>query len=266
MPEPESGDPWLTVVTVVKDDPVGFERTAASLAGQALAGVEWVVVDGSGDAEGIPRLIGGAPGPAARYEWCPPAGVYAAMNTGLARVTGTYVLFLNAGDALHDDAALATIREVVDRDRPVWLYGQVCFVSPDGRETIPPPFDYAAERSVGFSRGRFPPHQGTVVSTRALRDIGGFDTSYRIVADYAALLRLSMLADPSTTDAVLATFVEGGISSTSWRASIGEFHRARREILRPSGVAALRERTETTLQFARIGVARLAKRLVGSRG
>ena len=94
-----------------------------------------------------------------------------------------------------------------------------------------------------------------MVSTRALRDIGGFDTSYRIVADYASFLRLSLRADPSVSDAVLATFAEGGISSTSWRASIVEFHRARREILGLTGAAGLLERFETTRQFARMGAA-----------
>jgi hypothetical protein len=89
-----------------------------------------------------------------------------------------------------------------------------------------------------------------------LRDLGGFDPSYTIVADYAAFLRLSRLADPLILDTVIATFVEGGVSTRRWKASIQEFHRARRRILRPTGTAAWRERYETAAQFLRLFVVR----------
>jgi hypothetical protein len=41
--------PWLSVITVVKDDAEGFARTAASLSQQNLEGVEYIVVDSSTD-------------------------------------------------------------------------------------------------------------------------------------------------------------------------------------------------------------------------
>jgi hypothetical protein len=256
---PESTPAWLSIITVVKDDVAGFARSAASLQGQDLDGVEWVVIDSSDDASQIPEAIVQA-GLAATYRWTTPSGIYPAMNAGLDASTGSYAYFLNAGDCLHDDSVLAHVRTVIGRDRPVWLYGQVCFVSPDGRRVTPPPFDYAAEGRAHFSRGRFPPHQGTVASTSALRSMGGFDDSYRIAADYAAFLRLSQLAIPVETSRTLADFYVGGVSTSDWKGSLGEFHRARREILRLSGGAALRERLETAAQYSRMQVARWAGR------
>ena len=255
----ESSYPWLSIVTVVKDEVEGFRRTVASLRGQDLAGVEWVVIDSSGDMDEIPRVIDQA-GLAAAYRWTKPAGVYPAMNEGLAEASGEYVYFLNAGDRLHDDGVLADVRFLVERDRPEWLYGQVSFVSATGDRVTPAPFDYASEQRASFSRGRFPPHQGTVVSTRSLRAVGGFDVSYRIAADFAAFLQLSRMAEPAETERVLADFYVGGVSTTNWRTSIGEFHRARQEILEPSGPAALREWFETAAQYSRMQVARWAGR------
>ena len=253
MSEPTS--PWLSVVTVVKDDDSGFARTADSLQQQVLDGVEWVVVDSSRDRDAVPSLIADRSVPA-RYSWTPPSGVYPAMNTGLAEAAGQYVYFLNAGDCLHDPGVLGHVRLIVDEHRPVWLYGQVCFVAPDGDRVTPAPFDYQAERRAHFSRGRFPAHQGTIVAISHLRAIGGFDESYRIVADYAAFLRLTQIADPAQTDAVLADFHTGGVSSTDWRASIREFHRARQEVLQLTGSAAAVERLNTASQEARMTVAR----------
>jgi hypothetical protein len=51
-----AGSPWLTVVTVVKDDPAGFAATVESLAAQDLSAVEYVVVDGSADSTGVLML------------------------------------------------------------------------------------------------------------------------------------------------------------------------------------------------------------------
>lgn len=256
----ESTQPWLSIVTVVKDDAGGFARTAASLSGQDIDGVEWVVIDSSGDRAQIPGLMDQVALADPIYRWTTPGGVYPAMNAGLEEASGRYCYFLNAGDCLSDDGVLAHVRSVIERDRPVWMYGQVCFVSPDGQRVTPPAFDYEAESRAHFSRGRFPPHQGTVASTPALRSMGGFDVSYRIAADYAAFLRLSRLAPPAETTRTLADFYVGGVSTTHWKASLVEFHRARREILHLSGGAAIRESLGTGAQFLRMQAARWLRR------
>jgi putative colanic acid biosynthesis glycosyltransferase len=248
----------LSIITVVKDDTEGFQRTLDSVTTQAMStsaetGFEWLVIDGSTDESVVPALMSAADNPNTRYSWSAPQGVYPAMNTGLAQAAGDYVLFLNAGDELADPAIAETLITTLRRDRPLWLFGQVCFVSEDGRRVTPPPMDYARERASSFSRGRFPPHQGTIVKRQALIDNGGFDTSYRIAADYAACLRLIRQQDPVIIDATIANFHEGGLSTQSWRESMREFHRARRETLRPTGAAAVSEWLNT-----RIGIAKAA--------
>lgn len=241
--------PWLTIVTVVKDDPEGFARTLASLAQQDLCGVEYLVVDSSTDRAAIPALLAETT-VVGSVVWTEPRGIYAAMNTGLERAVGDYVHFLNAGDELASNDVLAQLRELVDTQAPECLYGDVEIVGSDGSVVVTPPWDYEAERATSFSRGRFPAHQGTVAKTSVLRSVGGFDTSYRIVADYAAFLRLAQQSSPARADLVIARFHEGGVSTNRWAASLREFHRARREILQPTGAAATRERLESARQFA----------------
>jgi glycosyltransferase involved in cell wall biosynthesis len=250
-----SAAPWLTVVTVVRDDLDGLLRTFDSMAGQDLTSVDYVVVDSSADRTSVEAVTTGA-GLGARYVWVEPAGVYSAMNHGLSLAAGEYVYYLNAGDALHATNVLQLVHRSLQSADAAWAFGHVEVVSPDGTRTITPPWDFHREQVLSFSRGHFPPHQGTFVRTSLLRDIGGFDPSYAIVADYAAFLRLSRVADPLVLDTVVATFVEGGVSTRRWKSSIREFHRARRRILRPSGAAAWRERYETGAQFLRLFVVR----------
>lgn len=247
--------PWLTLVTVVKDDPAGLRATLASLVDQDLSDVEYVVIDGSADRDAVPDTLAGAPLPA-RCTWQQPRGIYAAMNTGLEAATGSFVYFANAGDALIP-GVLERVRPRLDIATVEWGFGSVGFRSPDSGAITPEPgWSYPAERRHFFARRRFPPHQGTFMRTRELRRQGGFDESFRITADYLAMLRASEAADPVVLDEVIAVFETGGASTTSWREGLREFHRARLLALEPQGIPRLHEQAHTVGTWVRTAVYR----------
>jgi hypothetical protein len=253
-----AAQPWLTIVTIVKDDPDSFQRTLESICDQDLDGVEFVVVDSSVNREQIPAGVHQSKIDA-HILWTPPQGIYPAMNTALEIAAGTYIYFANAGDAFADSSALTAIRKS-SASSPDWMFGEVRFIQPDGRAVTPAAFDYATERDRCFSNGRFPPHQGTIARTQLLRDLGGFDTSYRIGSDYALFLKLSQVSDPVEIKAVIADFFVGGLSTVAWKESLKEFHAARLNILKPTGARARRELLGTWSQFAKMSAARAIKR------
>lgn len=244
-------DPWLTIVTPVRDDYQGLSRSLESIREQDRAGVEVLVIDSSIDHEPVQVACEGL----ARVEATEPEGVYPAMNMGLQSASGTYLHFLTAGDVFHDSSVLTRIKEICTAE-PVWMFGPVDIIDETGKHTTTPPWDYAREKARLFARGHFPQHQGTVVRRDVLLQVGGFPSSYRIAADYAAFLRLSQLADPVLLDFVVADFHTGGLSSVAWRESFEEFHRARLEVLRPQGMARIVEMWDYTTHLARVGVYR----------
>lgn len=245
--------PALSVITVVKDDPLGLERTVTSLRHQGPVDAELIVIDGSTQSVQVesPALF-----PTLIIQQ-PPGGIYPAMNAGLARATGRYVYFLNAGDTLADDQVLTRMLDGLrDAEFPVWAFGSVRFTDRNGKHLHEDTWDYSVERAHHFARGVFPPHQGVVAQTLVLRELNGFDTSYQITADYALMLTLSQCADPIRWPWMVAVFQQGGASSKHWWLAQREFHRARREILRPQGWARIREKAHT---------ARSSVRTIGSR-
>ena len=253
--------PWLTIVTVLKDDPEGFERTLHSLVGVDLADVEHLVIDSSVDDSHASEVLASF-GLTSRVLWTEPAGVYAAMNVGLSEASGEFIHYLNAGDELASAEVLRQLRPFLTDPSVTWLDGAVEIVGPDGGSVVTPAWDYDQEQTWAFSRGHFPAHQGTVVRTDTLRSIGGFDTSFTIVADYAAFLELTRIGAPRRFDGVIARFHEGGISTTRWARSLREFHRARVTIVRPTGSVARRERWATVRQFATMAAYRSSWPLV----
>ncbi len=64
------------------------------------------------------------------------------------------------------------------------------------------------------------------------------------------------MGPPLRLDAVVATFETGGVSTTRWRDSLTEFHRARREALDLRGVDAWHERLHTADTWVRTAVYR----------
>jgi glycosyltransferase involved in cell wall biosynthesis len=236
--------PWVSVITVVKDDPAGFAETMDSVASQTSADIEHVVIDSSSDPETVPELLGERP---VIYRWTPPAGIYPAMNDALALSRGEYAYFANAGDVLFDSEVLARARGALAGR--IWGFGPVEIIERSGRRVVTPRWDYEHERARGFARGLFPAHQGTFARRQTLLDLGGFDTSFAISADYAMALRLSLMDDPVELDFIVASFREGGTSTDRWQESFREFHRARQEMLGLAGRAAARERVDTAVHF-----------------
>ena len=244
---------WLSIVTVVRDDVSALNKTRASIEANDLDGVEWLVVDSSQEREAVEHLVSGI----GRYEWVSPEGIYPAMNCGLERVEGEYVMFLNAGDELSSPHTLSCVRDLLAEQPCAWAYGHIEIIEASRISVLSSTWDYEVEKHHFFARGSFPPHQATFTRASDLRALEGFDTSYRIAADYKAFLQLTQRADPRVLPIVVARFPTGGASSQHWYRSLAEFHRARVEVLALSGKASIRERALTAVQSVRVGAYRL---------
>jgi glycosyltransferase involved in cell wall biosynthesis len=253
--------PWLTVVTVVKDDLFGLEKTIRSLVEQVdFSGVEYLVVDSSANHIAVETIISNSLISESRLIWCEPQGIYAAMNVSLNHARGQYIYFLNAGDVLADPRVIVDLKRMIKTIEPVWVVGRVEISEVGGSTVVSKNWDYHAEKKALFARGIFPPHQGTIVRTESLRQLEGFDTQYSISADYAAALSLSLLSDPLMTDRVIACFTEGGVSTQNWRESFRQFHRARKSILDPKGFSSVWEYFNYWKHFVSVWIVRNLRR------
>ena len=249
-----SNQPLFSIVTVVKDDLLGFTQSFASLASQSWEEFEFIVVDSSEDRTQIPpALQSSALGEKVKYLWVEAGGIYPAMNTGLERANGKYSYFLNAGDTFYAPDTLTRVAEKLNDSNSNWLFGPVVITNQDtNTSTTTPTWNYQDEKKNFFARGFFPSHQGTFASTQTLIDLGGFDPKYSISADYALFLKLATVSDPTEVNFPIADFVTGGVSTHNWRDSFTQFHQARREILKPQGTAALREQIWTRWHYAKV--------------
>jgi glycosyltransferase involved in cell wall biosynthesis len=100
--------PTLSVITVVFNNVKDIERTMLSVLNQTYPNIEYVIIDGK-SSDGTLEIIEKYKSQLAVFISEKDAGIYDAMNKGLAKATGDYVVFMNSGDAFYKKD---TIKEV----------------------------------------------------------------------------------------------------------------------------------------------------------
>lgn len=193
--------PWLSIVSVTKEDPVGWARTSASAATwRAYPGVEQVVVY-----RGVAPVLLQPPHPVLQLQAS--TGIAGAFNEGLAVAQGDWVWFLNGGDEIDPSLTPTWLQTLLGRSRADIVIGGTTYAGE------------AAPRSHPLPERRWPPvqpwipHPSTLVRRRFLERIGRFDPRYAVAMDYAWWMRaLSAGASVDVLSVPFAVFADGGIS------------------------------------------------------
>lgn len=206
--------PLISVVTVCLNAAAGLPGALNSVLAQEFDEYDYVVIDGASTDGSVELLRDFAPRFGARLRWMsePDRGIYEAMNKGLAAARGEYVAFLGADDRLAPGALAAVARALAREPRPEIVCGATRVSGQMGEWDEP-------ARAVGpAGRPRRAParHQSVFVAREAALAAGGFDTRYRIAADYDLYLRLlERGARQVFIKETLSRFALGGISSSN---------------------------------------------------
>lgn len=160
------------------------------------------------------------------------SGLYDAMNKGMGKATGDYLVFLNAGDTFPSPDTLEHVAEgFADGEAlPGVIYGRADIVDDDGRflrhRRLQPP---ARLTWRSFRQGMLVCHQ----SFYACAELAGqtpYDLRYRYSADVDWCIRIMKEAEKrhlklKNVNEVLVNYLDGGMSVRNHRASLKErFH------------------------------------------
>lgn len=214
--------PLFTVVTVCWNDLDGLQATGESLRSQSLTDFEWVVIDG-GSSDGTREWLEAEAG-VARWVSEPDSGIYDAMNKGIDRAAGRYLLFLNSGDRLADPSVLADVGVAIAGTGAALVYGDAIDRAPDGRRY------YREARSAAWLWLGMPTQHQSMFFKRDpdLR----YDTSFELSGDYALVAAIVKGGgEVVRLDRPISLYALGGRSTLDRKTGIREDRRVRHHIL-----------------------------------
>lgn len=228
--------PTVTVVTVTYNAERTLPRTLESVAEQAYPHVEHLIVDGCSKdrtMEQIHRYVDGNTGKTHVIQVIrePDRGLYDAMNKALEHATGRYIVFLNAGDRLHEADTLqrlfAPLSQMPCGEWPAILYGETDCVDGEGRFLRHRRLQ--APETLGwkdFRWGMLVCHQSFYVRTDLARRVP-YDLKYRFSADYDWCIRLLKQTARSrqpvcNSHLILTDYLSEGLTTQNHQASLWE--------------------------------------------
>lgn len=205
-------NPLISVITVCRNAAATLEACLASVASQSYAPVEHIIIDGASTDATLAIIERHRAGLAVVVSE-PDRGLYDAMNKGVARASGEFILFLNADDTFTGPHALRDAMAEIARqpDGDVY-YGALDVLTGTSRHrhVAPPPEQALEELVLGCL-----PHQATLARRRVFDRTGPFNLRWRRHADYDWWLKV--VADPTLKvrqiNTAVACFALGGASS-----------------------------------------------------
>lgn len=164
-------------------------------------------------------------------------GIYDALNKGIKIATGDVVGFLHADDYFADTRVLEKIANAFSDSTISGVYGDLTYVSQRSTEKVIRSWRAHEFSPAHLKRGWMPPHPTLYVRKHWYDRIGGFETRYRIAADYFSVLQL--FSDPAFhTIYIPEMLVNMRVGGTSNRSLYNIIKKSREDYdaLRRSGV------------------------------
>ena len=215
-----NSQPLFSIITVTWNAASVIAPTLASVKEQTGASFEHLIIDGA-STDATLDIVRRAGIQNTRIFSEPDKGLYDAMNKGIDRALGKYLIFLNAGDAFASATTLARLSTLTDTN-PGVIYGQTQLVNTQrevvGMRHLTAPRHLTAD---SFKHGMLVCHQAFI----ARRDLAPhYDLSYRFSADYDWCIRVlqQSKANAYAGDEPIISFLTDGLTSKYHRTSLLE--------------------------------------------
>ena len=172
--------PLVSVVTVVLNGEKYLEQTIQSVLSQSYDNIEYIIIDGQSNDKTL-EIIKKHESKIDYWLSEKDGGIYYAMNKGIAHANGDIIGILNADDFYSPDTILNVVNAFLKTNADVF-HGDIILLDNDKKTRMQPDIHKMMQQPSVF-------HPTCFVKKQVYSKIGGFNTDYKISADYDFLLR-----------------------------------------------------------------------------
>ena len=169
--------PQLSIITINLNNEEGLRKTINSVLSQTWKDFEFIVIDG-GSTDGSKAVLEQSKKDIAFWISENDSGVYNAMNKGIAKARGNYLLFLNSGDYLYSENVLQEFFS--DQSDQDLIYANI-FVADSLKSWVK---RYPAELTFGYFLRETLPHPATLINRLLFNKVGVYNESNKVVSDW----------------------------------------------------------------------------------
>ena len=203
----------ISIITVSFNSASTIRDTINSVQNQSYKNIEHIVVDGN-SSDGTVDIIKEYTN--IKFISEPDDGIFYAMNKGVNLASGDVVGFLNSDDIFMDDKCVEEIaRSFTMKEEIDLVFGNILIVSQkDIYKTIR--FNKPGKFKKGkLMKGWLPPHPTLYMKKKIFDNLNGFNTSFKIQADFEMMIRIFEKNDFKSfyIDKVLVRMRFGGAST-----------------------------------------------------
>lgn len=215
-------NPKFSIITVTYNAASVITPTLQSIAAQRYRNIEFLLIDGS-STDNTVEVARNSGVEIATLISERDKGLYDAMNKGIARATGDYLCFLNAGDSFHSPDVLQQMVDAIadKQELPDILYGETAEVDEERRFVrmrrlqAPEKLNWRS-----FRHGMLVCHQA-FFAKRTIAPM--YDLNYRLSADVDWCIRaMKVSKDIVNTHIIIVDYLQNGLSLQHHRASLIE--------------------------------------------
>ena len=198
--------PKLSIITINLNNVSGLQKTMESVFAQTFTDYEYIIIDG-GSTDGSKEIIENNRNKFVYWVSEKDKGIYNAMNKGILKVKGEYILFLNSGDFFLN-------RESLNKLFSYSFNEDIVFWNMKNNTTGTDIF-YEPKFRFSFFRHSTINHQSTIIKKILFDKYGMYNEELKIVADWEFFIKVIFLYN--VTSRHLPVFVvqydfESGIS------------------------------------------------------
>ena len=201
----------VSIITVCKNAQDTIKRTIRSVIDQDYQDIEYLIIDGVSTDETL-NIVNKHRRKIDTIISEPDKGLYYAMNKGIKKSNGDIVYFLNAGDMLFKANTISKVVKAFEKNHVDIIYGDIVLYNPDQPQKL----ILRSQKNVSnFFLGHDTIyHQSIFTKKHIFEKYGGFDTQFKLVADYDWILRSLIKHKISNyyLKLTMAKFLRGGLS------------------------------------------------------
>ncbi len=182
----------VSIITVCYNAAPYLRDCIDSVLSQDYPLLEYIIIDG-GSTDDTQAIVQSYGSQVSHFVSEPDQGLYDAMNKGLALASGEVIGMLNADDFYTGPTVISQVAQALRASGAETLFGDLVYVPEEDPDKIVRYFPGRDFHPRQMRRGLMPPHPTFFVQKQLYEAHGGFNTSYRICADFDLMLRLFLL-------------------------------------------------------------------------